>query len=199
MVLSIVCRHRSRKVEKQVLPKVLLQLPGAITGNKKNSAIFNTSLSLLAPHQQPEQGNSEASQKDSNHGIIESPRLEKTHRIIQSNHSPITNGSHQTMSLNTTSKCSLNKEPTYLNFHTSESCSYISQCSLWLHLTPISPKTFASSKSQIYFPASILKKHHKGENFLLFLNVRSDWRHQTWTYRAGTGRSTNAPSKQYFC
>ena len=27
------------------------------------------------------------------HRIIESPRLEKTHRIIQSNHSPITNGS----------------------------------------------------------------------------------------------------------
>jgi len=26
--------------------------------------------------------------------IIESLRLEKTHRIIQSNHSPITNGSH---------------------------------------------------------------------------------------------------------
>jgi len=29
-----------------------------------------------------------------NHRIIESPRLEKTHRISQSNHSPITNGSH---------------------------------------------------------------------------------------------------------
>ena len=28
------------------------------------------------------------------HRIIESQRLEKTHRIIQSNHSPITNGSH---------------------------------------------------------------------------------------------------------
>ena len=28
-----------------------------------------------------------------NHRIIESPRLEKTHRIIQSNHSPFTNGS----------------------------------------------------------------------------------------------------------
>ena len=28
------------------------------------------------------------------HGIIESPRLEKTHRITQSNHPPITNGSH---------------------------------------------------------------------------------------------------------
>jgi len=35
--------------------------------------------------------------------IIESLRLEKTHRIIQSNHSPITNGSRKTMSLNTTS------------------------------------------------------------------------------------------------
>jgi len=34
--------------------------------------------------------------------------LEKTHRITQSNHSPITNGSQQTMSLNTTSKHSLN-------------------------------------------------------------------------------------------
>jgi len=28
------------------------------------------------------------------HRIIESPRLEKTHRIIQSNHPPITSGSH---------------------------------------------------------------------------------------------------------
>jgi len=28
------------------------------------------------------------------HGIIESPRLEKTHRITQSNHLPITNSSH---------------------------------------------------------------------------------------------------------
>jgi len=42
------------------------------------------------------------------HRIIESLRLEKTHRIIQSNHSPFTNGSHQNMSLNTTSKRSLN-------------------------------------------------------------------------------------------
>ena len=38
---------------------------------------------------------------------IESPRLEKTHRITQSNPPPITNGSHQTTSLNTTSKRSL--------------------------------------------------------------------------------------------
>ena len=29
-----------------------------------------------------------------NHRIIESQRLEKTHRIIQSNHSPFTNGTH---------------------------------------------------------------------------------------------------------
>jgi len=29
-----------------------------------------------------------------NHRIIESPRLEKTHRITQSNHPPITNSSH---------------------------------------------------------------------------------------------------------
>ena len=29
-----------------------------------------------------------------NHKIIVSPKLEKTHRITQSNHSPITSGSH---------------------------------------------------------------------------------------------------------
>jgi len=32
--------------------------------------------------------------KQPNHRIIESLRLEKTHRIIQSKHSPFTNGSH---------------------------------------------------------------------------------------------------------
>ena len=42
------------------------------------------------------------------HRIIESPQLEKTYKIIQSKHSPITNSSHYTMSLSTTSKCSLN-------------------------------------------------------------------------------------------
>jgi len=36
-----------------------------------------------------------------NHRITESPRLEKTHRITQYNHPPITNSSHYTMSLNT--------------------------------------------------------------------------------------------------
>ena len=43
-----------------------------------------------------------------NHKIIESPRLEKTSKIIQSNHPPITNISHYVMSLSTTSKCFLN-------------------------------------------------------------------------------------------
>ena len=42
------------------------------------------------------------------HRITESPRLEKTHRTTQSNHSPITNGSLYTTSLNTTSKRSSN-------------------------------------------------------------------------------------------
>jgi len=35
------------------------------------------------------------------HRIIESPRLEKTYKIIQSNCPSITNSSHQSMSLNT--------------------------------------------------------------------------------------------------
>jgi len=42
------------------------------------------------------------------HRIIESLRLKKTHRIIQSNHAPIPNSSSYTPSLNTTSKCPLN-------------------------------------------------------------------------------------------
>ena len=40
--------------------------------------------------------------------IIESPRLEKSHRMTQFNHPPITNSSHYTMPLNIMSKCSLN-------------------------------------------------------------------------------------------
>jgi len=43
-----------------------------------------------------------------NRGIIESPRLEKTYKITQSNCLPITISSHCTMSLNTTSNRSLN-------------------------------------------------------------------------------------------
>ena len=42
------------------------------------------------------------------HRTIESPRLEKTSKIIQSNHPAITNIAHYTMSLSTTSKCFLN-------------------------------------------------------------------------------------------
>jgi len=44
---------------------------------------------------------------EGNHSIIVSPRLEKTSKITHSNRPPTTNSSHSTMSLSTTSKCSL--------------------------------------------------------------------------------------------
>ena len=71
------------------------------------------------------------------HRIIDSPRLEKTSKIIQSNCTPITSISHYAMSLTTTTKCFLNTS--------NVDDSTTSLGNLFQHLTTLSENYFLTS------------------------------------------------------